>query len=105
VATKSLDPGKVVHTFNPKRQRKQIYEFKASLKQIKFQIKNSLGLSILVYTLHLVCTFCYRPTKGQWRKEGFFSYLHLLASFSVGNCFFRISAYTENQLKHLASWN
>ena len=68
MARKSLGPAKVVHAFNPRRQKqaRQISEFKVTL-----------GLSKL----------------------------YSLVNTSVGPHFFMIPAYTEDQLKHLASWN
>jgi hypothetical protein len=57
---------------------------------------------MVVHTFNLGHTFCRRHIKGHWKKENslFFTYLDLLASTSY---FFRIPAYTEDQLKQLAS--
>jgi hypothetical protein len=56
-------------------------------------------------TFNLGHTFCWRLTGGQWKKEASFFFLlsNLLASASAGAHFFRIPAYTEDQLKCLAS--
>jgi hypothetical protein len=45
--------------------------------------------------------------KDNGKRKGliFFSCLYLLASTSVAIHFFRIPAYTEDQLKYLASWD
>ena len=55
---------------------------------------------------HLGETFCWRPIEGQWKKEAepTFSASTHFASTSIG-AFFRIPAYTEDQLKHPVSWD
>jgi hypothetical protein len=76
---------------------KQIHEFKASLGQRKFQIHTFSRAIPFAGGLH--------KDNGKRKGSSFFACLHLLASTSVGAYFFRIPAYTEVQLKHLASWD
>jgi hypothetical protein len=93
---KSLVPGKVVHTFNSMRPDKEISEFKVSLgtKQVHY-------LGVVVHTFNLGHAFCWRPTKGHWKKEDsfFFACLYLLASTSVETYFYRRAAETTSLMK------
>ena len=80
VAMKSLGPGKVVHTFNPRR-----------LVQGQPGTNKSQIPGLVVHTFNLGHTFCWRTAWGHWKKEEwlFFTCLHLLASASVGIYFYR----------------
>jgi hypothetical protein len=98
---KSLGPGKVVQAFNPRRWRQADLwvQSQAGTEQLpskeQFKSRHS-GTQSGPYLL-----------LGNRKKKAsfFFACLHLLASTSVGTYFFRIPAYTEDQLKQLASWD
>ena len=103
---KSLGPGKEVHAFNPRRQTSRSHEFKASLRQTKFQVKISLGRVVVVHSFNLGHSFSGGLHKDTGKGSSlFFTCLYLLASTSIGTCFFSIPAFTEDQLKPPASWN
>jgi hypothetical protein len=51
---KSLDPGKVAHLLIPGGRAKQIFEFKTSLEQRKFQVKKSSGPGMVAHTFNLL---------------------------------------------------
>jgi hypothetical protein len=62
VTINSLDPGKVVTPLISEDRGKQISKIMAGLGQRKFQVKDSLGPNVVIYTFNLGHTFCWRPT-------------------------------------------
>jgi hypothetical protein len=93
VAMRSLGPGKVVYTFNPRR-----------LRQGDLWVQGQPGTKqdpadpgLVVHTFNLGHTF-WKPTQGHWKKEDslFFACFCLLASTSVGTYFYRRPAETTS---------
>jgi hypothetical protein len=80
VTMKSLGSGKVVHTFNPSklRQRDLWVQGQPGTKQVP-------DPGVVAHTFNLGHTFCWRSTRGHWKKEDsiLLVCLHLLASTSV----------------------
>jgi len=64
--------GKVVHVLFPGDTGKQTSEFKASLGQGKFQVKNNIGPGMVVHTFNLGNTFCWRHKDNRKKKASFF---------------------------------
>lgn len=64
VTVKSLDPGKEVCAFNPRRQRQADLWVQGQPRS-----KQVLDLGVVVHIFILDHTFCWKCTQGHWKKE------------------------------------